>query len=181
MTRLVQRADRGSSGRFPSIRSVGGVKPLIWRELTAKVDTGFVLAPALRLECDPRIAGGGEERSILARHVTAVSKRLSTCRAARIHALLLRAHAYTVGVGNRRDHVSGLGPRPPKDAILISGTGTVHWYGCDHLPDYEFLVPPKYGWIEDRDVWPRIGNHEVRATGGNLARLAQRRCLDCDY
>jgi len=71
-------------------------------------------------------------------------------------------------------------PRPPKDAILISETGTAHWYGCDHLPDFEFLVPPKYGWIEERDVWPRIGNHEVRATSGNLARLAQRRCSDCD-
>jgi hypothetical protein len=73
------------------------------------------------------------------------------------------------------------GPRPPKDAILISPTGIAHWYGCDHLPEYEYLVPPKYAWIEDRTVWPRIGNHEVRATGGNRARLALRRCLDCDY
>jgi hypothetical protein len=73
------------------------------------------------------------------------------------------------------------GPRPPKDAILISGTGIAHWYGCDHLPDYEYLVPPKYGWIEDRAVWSRIGNHAVEATGGNLARVALRRCLDCDY
>lgn len=73
------------------------------------------------------------------------------------------------------------GPRPPKDAILISGTGIAHWYGCDHLPDYEYLVPPKYGWIEDRAVWARIGNHSVEATGGNLARVALRRCLDCDY
>ena len=40
----------------------------------------------------------------------------------------------------------------------MSGTGTAHWYGCDHLPDYEYLVPPKYGWIEDRNAWPRIGN-----------------------
>lgn len=64
---------------------------------------------------------------------------------------------------------------------LISGTGTAHWFGCDHLPDYEYLVPPKYGWIEDRAVWPRIGNHEVKATGGNAARVALRRCLDCDY
>jgi hypothetical protein len=73
------------------------------------------------------------------------------------------------------------GPRPPKNAILVSETGTAHWYGCDHLPDYEYLVPPKYGWIEDRNAWPRIGNHEVQPTGGNLARLAQRRCLDCDH
>jgi hypothetical protein len=73
------------------------------------------------------------------------------------------------------------GPRPPKDAILISATGTAHWYGCDHLPDYEYIVPPKYGWINDRDAWPLIGNHDVKATGGNLARIAQRRCLDCDY
>jgi hypothetical protein len=72
------------------------------------------------------------------------------------------------------------GLRPSKDAILISPTGIAHWYGCDHLPDYEYLVPPKYGWIDDRGAWPRIGNHEVRATGGNLERLAQRRCLDCD-
>jgi hypothetical protein len=73
------------------------------------------------------------------------------------------------------------GPRPPKDAILISDTGTAHWYGCDHLPEYEFLVPPKYGWVEDRAEWPRIGNHEVAATGGNRVRVARRRCLDCDY
>jgi hypothetical protein len=73
------------------------------------------------------------------------------------------------------------GPRPPKDAILISATGIAHWHGCDHLPDYEYLVPPKYGWIEDGAAWQRIGNHEVQATGGNLARLALRRCLDCDY
>ena len=73
------------------------------------------------------------------------------------------------------------GPRPPKDAILISGTGVAHWYGCDHLPGYEYLVPPKYGWIEDRDVWTRIGNHTIEATGGNPARVALRRCLDCDY
>jgi len=73
------------------------------------------------------------------------------------------------------------GPRPSKDAILVSATGTAHWYGCDHLPDYEYLVPPKYGWIDDRAVWPRIGNHEVMATSGNRARVAVRRCLDCDY
>ena len=72
------------------------------------------------------------------------------------------------------------GPRPPKDAILISKTGTAHWFGCDHVPDYEFLVPPKYGWIENRGVWRRIGNHKLEATGGNLAGLAQRRGLDCD-
>lgn len=73
------------------------------------------------------------------------------------------------------------GPRPPKDAILVSATGIAHWYGCDHLPDHDYLVPPKYGWIDDRSVWPRIGNHEVRATGGNLERVALRRCLACDY
>ena len=72
------------------------------------------------------------------------------------------------------------GPRPPKDAILISGTGQLTGSAAITLPGYEFLVPPKYGWIDDRGVWPRIGNHEVRATGGNLARVAQRRCLDCD-
>lgn len=73
------------------------------------------------------------------------------------------------------------GLRPPKDAILVSATGIAHWYGCDHLPDYAYLVPPRYGWIEDRNAWSRIGNHEVAATGGNLARQAQRRCLDCDF
>jgi hypothetical protein len=73
------------------------------------------------------------------------------------------------------------GPRPPRDAILVSATGIAHWYGCDHLPDYVYLVPPKYGWIDDHNAWSRIGNHEVAATGGNLARRAQRRCLDCDF
>lgn len=81
------------------------MKPLIWRELATEVDAGFVLAPALCLERDPGIARGDEERRALARHVAAASKRLSTRGAARIHSLPGLAHAYTVGLGEGRDHV----------------------------------------------------------------------------
>lgn len=73
------------------------------------------------------------------------------------------------------------GPRPPKDAILVSSSGIAHHYGCEHLPDYSYLVPPTYGWIEDFSLWGRIGVHEVQATGGNTSRVAIRRCLDCDW
>jgi transcriptional regulator with XRE-family HTH domain len=81
------------------------MEPFIWRELTTEVDAGFVFASALRLERDPRVARGGEERRVLARHVAAASKRLSTRRTARVHALRDFAHCYTVGVGDGRDHV----------------------------------------------------------------------------
>ncbi len=73
------------------------------------------------------------------------------------------------------------GERPPKDAILVSKTGIAHHYGCDHLPDYEYLIPPNYGWIVDASVWQRIGTHQVPATAGNTSRVAVRRCLDCDW
>jgi hypothetical protein len=73
------------------------------------------------------------------------------------------------------------GPRPPKDAILVSATNMAHWYGgCEHLPDYAYLVPPRYGWIEDRTLWPQIGQRQIRATAGNTDRVAERRCSDCD-
>jgi hypothetical protein len=72
------------------------------------------------------------------------------------------------------------GERPPKDAILIPRSGRAHWYGCSHLPPYEFLVPPKWGWNPDRSLWQRIGNHRVPATGGNTQLVATARCLDCD-
>jgi len=72
------------------------------------------------------------------------------------------------------------GPRPRPDDILISARGVAHRSGCDHLPDYRYLVPPAWGWIEDTTVWPRIGVHHVRATSGNTKRVAERRCLDCD-
>ena len=72
------------------------------------------------------------------------------------------------------------GVRPPKDAILVHSNGNAHWFGCQHLPGYEYLVPPTWGWIDDHALWPRIGNHEVPATGGNTDLVAVRRCLDCD-
>jgi hypothetical protein len=59
------------------------------------------------------------------------------------------------------------GDRPPKEAILVSGTGTAHHYGCQHLPDYAYLIPPVYGWIIDAAAWQRIGTHQVPATAGN--------------
>jgi hypothetical protein len=73
------------------------------------------------------------------------------------------------------------GERPPKDAILVSRTGIAHHYGCTHLPHYDYLVPPDYGWIEDTSQWQRIGVHHVPATAGNTERVAIRRCLDCDW
>lgn len=64
--------------------------------------------------------------------------------------------------------------------MLISPAGIAHRHGCLHLPDYPWLVPPRWGWVEDSAVWPRIGAHSVQATHGNNARIAERRCLDCD-
>ena len=73
------------------------------------------------------------------------------------------------------------GPRPSSDSVLISATGRAHRLGaCANLPDYVYLVPPKWGWINDPSVWQRIGVHEIRAREGNLDRVATRRCLDCD-
>lgn len=59
-------------------------------------------------------------------------------------------------------------------------SGRAHWYGCPHLPAYEYLVPPTWGWIDDRSCWQSIGTHEVPATGGNTSLVATVRCLDCD-
>lgn len=73
------------------------------------------------------------------------------------------------------------GDRPPKDAILVSKAGIAHHYGCEHLPDYEYLIPPDWGWIKDPREWQRIGSHQVPATEGNTTRIAGRRCLDCDW
>jgi hypothetical protein len=43
------------------------------------------------------------------------------------------------------------GPRPSNDAILVSSTGLAHGYGgCNGLPEYEYLVPPRWGWITGR-------------------------------
>jgi hypothetical protein len=72
------------------------------------------------------------------------------------------------------------GERPPKDAILIHKSGRAHWYGCSHLPDYDYLVPPTWGWNSDSSLWLSIGNHVVPATGGNTQLVATVRCLDCD-
>ena len=72
------------------------------------------------------------------------------------------------------------GPRPDVSDILVSKRGIAHRSGCDHLPDYRYLVPPAWGWIDDPDVWPRIGVHELPATRGNTNLVASRRCLDCD-
>jgi hypothetical protein len=74
------------------------------------------------------------------------------------------------------------GDLPSKDAIFVSSTGLAHWYGaCSGLPRYEYLVPPRWGWISDRTLWPRIGpNHPVPADGGNTRLVAERRCGDCE-
>jgi hypothetical protein len=72
------------------------------------------------------------------------------------------------------------GPRPPKDAILVHKSGKAHWYGCLHLPDYPYLIPPTWGWIEDRGAWQKIGAHQLSATGGNTSLVARERCLTCD-
>lgn len=73
------------------------------------------------------------------------------------------------------------GPRPAPADILISPTSMAHHSGCSHLPDHPWLVPPKWGWVDDPTVWPRIGNgHTVQATLGNTDRVAERRCSDCD-
>jgi hypothetical protein len=71
------------------------------------------------------------------------------------------------------------GAGPSKSAILISRKGIAHHYGCHHLPEYAVLAPPDWGWIEDPTSWPKIGGDAQKATGGNLARSATRRCGDC--
>jgi hypothetical protein len=73
-----------------------------------------------------------------------------------------------------------VGPRPPKDSILVHKSGRAHWYGCPHLPSYDYLVPPIWGWIEDRTRWQKIGQDQVPATGGNMRLVADVRCRDCD-
>src|SRR4051794_26529714 len=60
------------------------------------------------------------------------------------------------------------GPRPGPDAILISPTGIAHHLGCTHLPDYEYIAPPRWGWSNDPNSVAQIGSHEVRANEGNL-------------
>src|SRR5262245_28675547 len=80
-----------------SLLSVPGMEPLIRRELATVVGAGLVLAPALRLEGDSGVAGGDDERRVLARQVTAVSKRLPTRGAVRVHDVRRLAHATTVG------------------------------------------------------------------------------------
>lgn len=73
------------------------------------------------------------------------------------------------------------GPRPTTESILISPGGIAHRLGaCMHLPDYPWLVPPKWGWTDDASRWHEIGNRELQATAGNMSRVAHRRCLDCD-
>ena len=88
-----------------SLRSVGRKEPLARREFAAIVKAGLVFASALRLEGDAGVAGGGEERCVLARHLIAIPKRLSTRRAAWIQDIRRFAHAYTldvVGVASMR-------------------------------------------------------------------------------
>ncbi len=73
------------------------------------------------------------------------------------------------------------GPRPRPQDILISPTGIAHRSGCTHLPEAAWLIPPRWGWSSDATQWSRIGNgHALRATAGNLDRIATRRCNDCD-
>jgi hypothetical protein len=103
----------------PSLLSVSRLEPLARRELTTEVEAGFVLASALRLERDAGVAGGGNERCVLAQHVTSVSERLSTRRAVRIHNIRRLSHAYTVGVGDRRDHGGLRCAVAPKLAVAL--------------------------------------------------------------
>ena len=64
----------------------------------------------------------------------------------------------------------------------MSSTGLAHRYGgCSGLPEYEYLVPPRWGWITDQTVWQRIApTHPVPVDGGNTQLVAERRCSDCD-
>lgn len=72
------------------------------------------------------------------------------------------------------------GPRPGPESILISATGLAHRLGCLSLPDYAALAPPKWGWTDSAEMWPRIGAHTLQATRGNTKRVAERRCQECD-
>ena len=73
------------------------------------------------------------------------------------------------------------GPRPTAESILISPGGIAHRLeACNHLPDFAYLAPPKWGWTDSPTDWGRIGSVEVAATAGNTDRVAHRRCLDCD-
>ncbi len=72
--------------------------------------------------------------------------------------------------------------RFPSDTILISPTRYAHLPGaCTHVTE-ELVLPPRWGWIPDppRGLWDRLSSGlPATATAGNTARLAVRRCEDC--
>ena len=72
------------------------------------------------------------------------------------------------------------GPRPRAQDILVSKNGVAHRSGCVSSPDYRYLVPPAWGWIDGTRVWGRIGSQPVLATSGNTSIVAVRRCTDCN-
>lgn len=69
------------------------------------------------------------------------------------------------------------------DAILISPDHYAHIPGaCTHHGEHEVLTN-RWGWIEHPDpgLWLRIGpGNSLQATAGNLSRIADRRCKDCE-
>jgi hypothetical protein len=87
-----------------SFSGVGRVEPLFRGKVATVVRAGLVLAPALRLERDAGVAGGGEQSSVPAGEVTAVSKRLPTGRASWIEEVRCLAHEYRLDLVEGRDH-----------------------------------------------------------------------------
>lgn len=69
------------------------------------------------------------------------------------------------------------------DAILISPDHYAHIPGAGTHHDEHVVLTNGWGWIEHPDPgqWLRIGNGtSLRASSGNLNRVADKRCKDCE-
>jgi hypothetical protein len=68
------------------------------------------------------------------------------------------------------------------DTILVSASGIAHRPGaCEHMTEDD-IHPPGWGWKPNPTVgeWENLdSSHPVKATEGNVRRVAVRRCADC--
>ncbi|MEW1902105.1 hypothetical protein [Streptomyces sp. NPDC086147] len=70
----------------------------------------------------------------------------------------------------------------PAATIIIHPSGKAHLPGCGHIEPADVRAP-RYGWVAapSPGAWRRLASsHPLRATEGNVERVAVSRCESCD-